>query len=87
MDESLMTSASQIGFENECQRLRYAQEELRRRYHEMGYYDASPIKAYALPAFLISERAMTALLNTAQIIPGVQGYNLDEKLLLTDQLV
>ena len=84
MDESLMTSASQIGFENGCQRLRYAQEqeELRRRYHEMSYYSA-----YVPPASLISERAMMALLNTAQIIPGVQGYNLDEKLLLTDQLV
>jgi len=48
----------------------------------MRYYGA-----YVPPASLISERAMTALLNTAQIIPGVQGYNLDEKLLLTDQLV
>ena len=73
MDESL-----RIGLENERQRLRYAQEELRRRHHEMSYYSA-----YVPPASLISERAM----NTAQIIPGVQGYNLDEKLLLTDQLV
>ena len=75
MDESL-----RIGLENERQRLRYAQEEFRRRYHERGCYGVSP-------ASLISERAMTALLNTAQIIPGVQGYNLDKKLLLTDQLV